>query len=606
MKKNIISLGSFVVGVVAALAAVNVAVAASPIPFRGVVEGYYGRPWGTEGRLSLLKFMGENDMNVFIYGPKDDPYHHGRWREPYPADQAADFRKLLAVAKENKINFYWAVHLGGAFNGSEADYKALFAKLDAMYALGFRSFAAFFDDFGGSDAAGHAEICNRIIHDFLDKKGDCSPLVMCPNHYWGTGDDYQRTLGEKLDPKANIMWTGSWICSDIRKADVEKITAAFRRPPFIWWNWPVNDYCRRKLLLGRTYGCEAAEYAGFVSNPMENCEANKIALSGVAAWCKDPEHFDSEANWNACFAKLYSPKVAEAMKVFARHNSDQGPNGHGYRREESVGVTDWKSELTKIHRAVETLRTELPKENPRLFWEIEGWLDVQDFQAAIGRLAFRLAETKDVKMRKTCVRRILALRKQQTAAGEKSRDKFAAATFAGDRRHQAMPATATTVLEPLIQKLISETLDIKSDPPKAFSTVASIKDPVATREGKFIRFPKVLEQTTVKPGGAFGLIAPKTVKVNYIHATFDSPEAAKYGRIELSKDFGETWQEVKTDNRGNDMQSRLNPNDGWNAARYISTVRDASFVCKIVQFKFDVDSDNELALLEEYLKEESR
>ena len=104
--------------------------AAEPIPFRGVVEGYYGRPWGTEGRLSLLKFMGENDMNVFIYGPKDDPYHHGKWREPYPAAEMADFQKLLKVAKANKILFTWAIHLGGSFKkGNEADYEALFRKL---------------------------------------------------------------------------------------------------------------------------------------------------------------------------------------------------------------------------------------------------------------------------------------------------------------------------------------------------------------------------------------------------------------------------------------------------------------------------------------------
>ena len=573
----------------------------APIPFRGVVEGYYGRPWGTEGRLSLLKFMGENDMNTFIYGPKDDPYHHGRWREEYPSDQAEDFKKLLAVAKKNKINFYWAIHLGGAFNGSEQDYAALFKKLDAMYAIGFRAFAAFFDDFGGSDAAGHAEICNRIVRDFLAKKGDCAPLVMCPNHYWGTGDDYQRTLGEKLDRSAHIMWTGHWICSDIRKDDVEKITAAFRRPPFVWWNWPVNDYCRRKLLLGRTYGCDAAEYAGFVSNPMENCEANKIALYGVAAWCRDPEHFDSEANWNEAFTKLYSPKVAEAMKVFARHNSDQGPNGHGYRREESVGVTDWQAEIVAIHRAVKTLKALLPKENPQLFWEIEGWLDVQDCQAAIARLAFRLQATKSIERRKEIVRRILKVRAEQGAAAEKSREKFAAATFAGDKRHQALPATATTVLEPIIQKTLAEELNIKAEPPKAFSTLSSLKNPTATREGKYIRFPKVLEQTKVKVGDAFGIVAPKSVKVNYIHATFDSPEAAKCGRIELSKDFGETWVSFRTNNDGNDLQSRLNPNDGWNAARYVCTEKD--FTCKINQFKFDVDSDNELVLMEEFIKE---
>ena len=28
------------------------------VPLRGVVEGFYGRPWGTEGRLDLMDFMG--------------------------------------------------------------------------------------------------------------------------------------------------------------------------------------------------------------------------------------------------------------------------------------------------------------------------------------------------------------------------------------------------------------------------------------------------------------------------------------------------------------------------------------------------------------------
>lgn len=573
-----------------------------PIPFRGVVEGYYGRPWGTEGRLSLLKFMGEVGMNTFIYGPKDDPYHHGRWRDEYPKDQAEDFKKLLAVAKRGGIHFYWAIHLGGAFDGSERDYDALFKKLDAMYALGFRAFAAFFDDFGGSDAVGHATICNRIVKDFLEKKGDCAPLIMCPNVYWGRGDNaYQKTLGEKLDPSVNIMWTGGWICSDIRADAVEQITKAFRRPPFIWWNWPVNDYCRSKILLGRTYGCDPAKYAGFVSNPMENCEANKIALYGVAKWSQDPESFDSEKTWNEAFRKLYSPEVGAAMKVFATHNSDQGPNGHGYRREESVGVTDWKNEVERIHKAVRILKAKLPAENPRLFWELEGWLDVQDYQAGIGKLAFQLAETKSEKERKAIVRKIIKLRKDQEAAGDRHREKFAAATFGGDKGHMKAPKTALK-LEEAIAGILSRELNIKADPPKAFSSIGSIKKPVAFREGKFIRFQKVLEQVTVKPGEAFGLVAPKTVRVNYVHAKFDSPNASRVGCIQLSKDFGKTWENVQTDNKGNDMQSRLKPEDGWNAARYVNASKCESVTIKIDEFKFDVDSDDETALMEEYVR----
>ncbi len=574
---------------------------AEPIPFRGVVEGYYGRPWGTEGRLSLLKFMGEVGMNTFIYGPKDDPYHHGRWRDEYPSDQAADFKKILAVAKKNKIHFYWAIHLGGAFDGSEKDYAALFKKLEAMYALGFRAFAAFFDDFGGSDAEGHAKICNRILHDFLEKKGDCAPLIMCPNVYWGDGGHvYQTTLGEKLDQKINIMWTGAWICSDIRANAVEGVTKAFRRPPFIWWNWPVNDYCRSKLLLGRAYGCDNVKYAGFVSNPMENCEANKIALYGVAKWALDPANFDSEAIWNESFTKLYSPKVAPAMKVFATHNSDQGPNGHGYRREESVGVTDWKAEVQKIYNAVKTLKEELPKENPALFWEIEGWLDHQEYQAAIGRLAFKLKETKKDAERKAIVKKIIKLKSKQAEADERHREKFAAATFGGDKGHMKSPVTALK-LEETIKSIIASELNIKSDPPRAFSRAAAIKKPIANREGKFVRFQKILEQTKVAPGEFFGFVAPKTVKVNYFHAKFDSAEPAKHGRIELSKDFGKTWVPLNTENKGNDMQTRLKVEDGWNAARYINTSSEP-VTLKLDEFKFDVDSDDEVVLMEEFVK----
>ena len=45
------------------------------IEFRGTVEGFYGTPWSHEARLSQLRFYGQNKMNTYIYGPKDDPYH---------------------------------------------------------------------------------------------------------------------------------------------------------------------------------------------------------------------------------------------------------------------------------------------------------------------------------------------------------------------------------------------------------------------------------------------------------------------------------------------------------------------------------------------------
>ncbi len=38
------------------------------LPYRGVVEGFYGNPWSHEVRLSLIDFYGRNKMTDYIYG----------------------------------------------------------------------------------------------------------------------------------------------------------------------------------------------------------------------------------------------------------------------------------------------------------------------------------------------------------------------------------------------------------------------------------------------------------------------------------------------------------------------------------------------------------
>lgn len=80
--------------------------------FRGSVEGFYGTPWSHADRISQLRFYGQSKMNTYIYRPKDDPYHSANWREPYPADQAAQIRELTAEAARNKVDFVWAIHPG--------------------------------------------------------------------------------------------------------------------------------------------------------------------------------------------------------------------------------------------------------------------------------------------------------------------------------------------------------------------------------------------------------------------------------------------------------------------------------------------------------------
>ena len=68
---------------------------------RGVIEGFYGNPWSHTDRLRQFEFYGQNKLNTYVYGPKDDPYHRARWRVPYPEKEASQLKELIVAAHKN-------------------------------------------------------------------------------------------------------------------------------------------------------------------------------------------------------------------------------------------------------------------------------------------------------------------------------------------------------------------------------------------------------------------------------------------------------------------------------------------------------------------------
>lgn len=76
------------------------------VRFRGVVEGFYGTPWSHEARLRQLQFYGENKLNTYIYGPKDDPFHSSpNWRKPYPAKEGSSSCRAGEGSKRERSGF---------------------------------------------------------------------------------------------------------------------------------------------------------------------------------------------------------------------------------------------------------------------------------------------------------------------------------------------------------------------------------------------------------------------------------------------------------------------------------------------------------------------
>lgn len=335
------------------------------IPYRGVVEGFYGTPWSHEVRMSLIDFYGKFKMNSYLYGPKDDPYHScPNWRLPYPEKEAKNIKELVEACNRNRVDFVWAIHPGQDIKWNEEDYKNLVNKFEMMYKLGVRSFAIFFDDISGegTNPVKQTELLNKLNEDFVKAKGDVASLVVCPTDYsklWAdpTPQGSLSIYGKTLDPSVKVFWTGDVVCSDLTKETLDWVNSRIKRPAFYWWNYPVTDYARHIIMQGPVYGLEttltANDFCGFASNPMEHGEASKLALYGVADYTWNIAEYNPIDNWERGLAEL-TPEVKDAYRTFAIHSCDTET---GYRRAES-----WETETFRIRNYTEEQFNALLKE----------------------------------------------------------------------------------------------------------------------------------------------------------------------------------------------------------------------------------------------------
>ena len=362
------------------------------LQYRGVVEGFYGTPWSHETRLSLIDTYGRYKMNYYVYGPKDDPYHSSPyWREPYPADEAAEIKELVEACNRNRVHFVWAIHPGKDIKWEESDIQNLLRKFNAMYDLGVRAFAVHFDDIEGNGTNPYyqTELMNILNDDFVKVKGDVEPLIVCPTEYtrlWANPTERGSLMvyGKELDPSVDVFWTGDAVCSDMTPRTMEWISSRIQRPALFWWNFPVTDYARHIVMQGPVYGLSPLltdkETRGLVSNPMEHGEASKLALYSVADYTWNTEAYNPIDSWERALEAL-APEVYEWYRLFAIHSCD---TESGYRRYESwetetFGFEDYTAELSaklmeELKRIEETPAKMEEMKNKALLAELRPWL----------------------------------------------------------------------------------------------------------------------------------------------------------------------------------------------------------------------------------------
>ena len=308
---------------------------------RGIVEGHYGAPLLSWQRRCLIDKLRTLRGNVYLYGPKDDPFAHAQWADPYPPDAAAVIADAVAAAGARDVDFVWAVSPGLQQNfappgdsisyASDADFARLTAKIDAMRALGVARFALFLDDIDKSlvydadlaafatPAAAHAALANRLDA-YVVAAG--APHLLFVGPYYNSKQDSWRVwaddVGARLAPGIEVMWTGSEVAPEkIGVADLAAPDDAFGRHVLIWDNQPRDPM----PLFGRDPSLPTAA-TGILSNTILMQQGygytfddlwQILGTLGDYAWNPGAyEPYRSQETWDAILAAADPCGVATA------------------------------------------------------------------------------------------------------------------------------------------------------------------------------------------------------------------------------------------------------------------------------------------------------
>nr|XP_046258394.1 protein O-GlcNAcase isoform X5 [Scatophagus argus] len=271
----------------------------------GVVEGFYGRPWTMEQRKELFRRQQKWGLNTYLYAPKDDYKHRMFWRELYSVEEAEQLMTLIGAAKEHGIEFIYAISPGLDITFSnQKEVSALKRKLDQVSHFGCKSFALLFDDIDHNMCPADKEVFSSFAHaqvsitnEIYQYLGEPETFLFCPTEYCGTfcypsvsQSPYLRTVGEKLLPGIDVLWTGPKVVSkDITVESIEEVSKILRRAPVIWDNIHANDYDQKRLFLGPYKGRSTElipRLKGVLTNPNCEFESNFVAIHTLATWYK--------------------------------------------------------------------------------------------------------------------------------------------------------------------------------------------------------------------------------------------------------------------------------------------------------------------------------
>ena len=281
--------------------------------FRGVLEGFYGRPWTWDERVEVMRFCAERGMTHYVYAPKDDPKQRSEWREPYTEEELDQFRRL--ATEGGGLTLGCSVSPGLSIDyRSGADRALLMAKIESLCDAGASMIQLQFDDIPHRPELGveHADI-TTFVHTHLAGRAE---LCMCPVEYVGWDrTPYLDALADGLPEDVSIAWTGRYVVNEtITVEDVAARAAILGgRKPSLWDNFPVNDGpMSDQLFIGPLRGRDPGlvdALDGYMFNALVQPRAGLLPLASCAAFLRGD---DPVSAWRDEAARLGWLTFAEA------------------------------------------------------------------------------------------------------------------------------------------------------------------------------------------------------------------------------------------------------------------------------------------------------
>jgi hypothetical protein len=298
----------------------------------GIIEGYFGTPWSMDNRMSYASFMNECGLRFFIYAPKNDPNLRKKWDEPWADDYINGLSNLADTFHRHGIEFGIGFTPAGDASDISAKPQILTERCrNIVGCLPLDYFVLLFDDLVNNDRDRLAYHQLKITDLVLDATDSVKRHIVCPSYYsfdpvlekvfGAMPRNYWNEYASSLDPRVDIFWTGEKVCSSGYSSDhLVRVADIFKRRPFLWDNYPVNDGKKMADYLYlepyRDRGSFLDELtSGHAVNPMREPAACKIVLATLAFAYKDsPLDASSHEYWRIA-EKVLGKDVCELLKV---------------------------------------------------------------------------------------------------------------------------------------------------------------------------------------------------------------------------------------------------------------------------------------------------